>query len=62
MINQHKHLVVSNLTKARVVVTGDSMVNFDGVVNVFIKAIYSESNHKTITLEKISVFLNYDLV
>lgn len=44
MINQHEHLVVSNLTKACVVFTGDSMVNIDGLVNVFITAIYSESN------------------
>ena len=32
MINQHRHLVVSNLTKACVVVTGDSMLNIDGVL------------------------------
>jgi len=62
MINQHEHLVVSNLTKACVVVTGDSIVNFDVVVNVFITAIYAKSNHETFTLEKINVFLNYDLV
>jgi hypothetical protein len=53
MINQHETLVVSNLTKACVVVTGESMVNIDGIVNVFITAIYSESNHKT-TFEKVS--------
>jgi uncharacterized protein YifN (PemK superfamily) len=62
MINQHKTLVVSNLTKACVVVTGESMVNINGVVNVFITAIYSESNHKTFTFDKVSVFLNCDLV
>jgi hypothetical protein len=44
MINQHEHLVVSNLTKACVVVTSDSMVNIDGVVKVFITSIHSESN------------------
>lgn len=54
MINQHETLVVSNLTKACVVVTGESMVNIDGVVKVFITAIYSESNHETFTFEKVS--------
>jgi hypothetical protein len=43
MINQHELLMVSNLTKACVVVTGDSMVNIDGVVKVFITAIYAET-------------------
>lgn len=60
MINQHQHLVVSNLTKACVDVTSDSMVNI-GVVKVFITPIHSESNHTKFSLEKVSVFLDYDL-
>lgn len=52
MINQHEHLVVSNLTKACVVVAGDSLVNTDGVVKVFITVIHSEINHKKLTLGK----------
>jgi hypothetical protein len=31
-------------------------VNIDGIVNVFITAIYSESNHKT-TFEKVSSWI-----